>query len=186
MRALLLPSFVLLLAAAPATPPDAAEAVAAALVAGDAALARHDGPALMAAVGQLSRLRAHAEDAAGDDLVRRWQGQAQAWGAHLRPQPVWRGRLSGPGYRQLALAPGEQFQTRQVFAGGHGARVSLVALAGGRFRLTITGGDASRLCQREARGGQVACAWTPLFSEPHQITVENAEAAPSRFYLVTD
>jgi len=87
--------------------------------------------------------------------------------------------LTGPGYRQLTLAAGEQFQTRQVFAGGHGARVALAALAGGRFRLTVTDGDAARLCSREARGGQVACAWTPLCKRSRPASEVTARATRS-------
>lgn len=187
VRALSLPSLALLLmAATPAALPDQAAVVGGALAAGEAALASHDAGALMDASETLTRLHAHAEDAGADDLARRWAGQAVQWGARPRSLTVWRGRLTGPGYRQLALAPGGQFQTRQVFAAGHGARVALVALAGARFRLTVAGGDASHLCSREGRGGEVACAWTPLYSEPHRITVENVENQPSRFYLVTD
>ena len=171
-------------ASAASGPADPAAAVAGALVAGEAALARHDARALMAAAAALARFR--ARDLEGDDLTTRWAQQAVAWGARPVALPVWRGRMGGPGYRRFELAPGARFQTRQVFSAGQVARVSLAALGQGPFRLAVAGGDAARLCERSGSAGQVACTWTPAFSEPHEIVVENPQGRPARFYLVTD
>ena len=187
VRGLLFPSLIWACAVAgvaEAAPADPAATIAGALVAGEAALARHDSRALMAAAATLARTRAHAEGS--EDLATSWAHQATVWGAAPVALPVWRGRMSGPGYRRFDLAAGARFETRQVFSGGQLARVALAVQGQGRFRLTIAGGDAALLCQREGRAGQVACTWTPAFSEPHAITVENAQGSTGRYYLVTD
>lgn len=159
------------------------DAVALALVDGEAALAAHDPSALMAAALVLATHRAQPQE--GKDLARLWAHQAVLWGAKPQPVPVRRGRILGPGYRQLVLAPRAQFRTRQLFAAGQGARVELMALSEGAFSLTIVDPAAGEVCRRNGTMGELACAWVPPFSAPHDITVENSQSRPARFYLVT-
>lgn len=168
-------------------------AMADALLGGETALQHRDVRRLMDAAVMLARLHAHpikgtaVDLAAGGttDLAVRWAHQAVMWGASPRQLPIWRGRMLGPGYRAIALAPGGQFHTRQVFAGGQKARVEAVALTQGRFSLSVVDDTPRSVCARDGSEGGLACDWVPTFSAPHDIAVQSKQAKPGRFYLVT-
>lgn len=172
--------------APPAAAEDGPEAgsLAALLQAGEAALKAHDAKRLMAAAVSLTT--AGAQPAEGEpDLARAWAHQAVLWGARPARVTPPRGRLLGPGYRTITLGAGADFHTRQVFVGGQTARVELLSLSGGTFSLSVAEDQSAPLCRRTAEAGRITCTWVPLYSRPHEITVDNARAQPGRFYLVT-
>lgn len=197
VRALSFVSGFALLAAVPIGPGNQSRIseVAKALAAGDAAAIAHNPRRLMLAAAALAEHGAHPVAATsgndpsgaardGDKAVE-WGHLAVQWGAQPYRVLPWRGRMTGPGYRFLQLAPHARFQTRQVFMGGQSARVELVTLAQGLARLSVVVAGPSPRCFREARRGILVCAWRPVYSEPHEITVENDGATAARYYLVT-
>jgi hypothetical protein len=160
-----------------------------ALAAGEAALARHDGTALLAAANSLDASGAHPadNDAQGVDLAQTWRKRAMAWGARPKlAREVWRGRALGPGYRVISLPARGEFHTRQIFVAGQKARVEMVAPSASSFSLRVLDDAHAPVCQRDAIATQLACAWVPIFSLPHEITIASRGATPARLYLLTD
>ncbi len=186
--ALLWASGILALALGPALATPAAagvDEIAAALAAGEAAVARHDGDALMAAADALALTRARPVEGEAD-LVPAWRTLALQWGAKPTQPAVWRGRALGAGYRTITLPAHGTFHTRQVFVGGKKARVEMVATAASALSLVVQDDTSAPVCQREGVAAQFTCAWVPVFSLAHDITIASKAATPARLYLITD
>ncbi len=170
-------------------PAPQSDPVIAALQSGEAAITRHDARSLMAAAIKLADIEAHPADADGVNLALIWAKQARAWGAKANPSPQWRGRMLGPGYRQITLAGGTQYRTRQIFTAGQKARVQAIGMPSGAFSLVIaedgTDSATTPLCQRHGANGTLSCEWIPTYSGPNDIALSNKQAKSAKFYLLT-
>jgi hypothetical protein len=176
------PLVLLLLVTLSAATPSAQ--VGEAVSAGFAAEARNDAPALMRAATRLQALGAHPVDGQAD-LAADWKARALALGAKPSDDPVWRGRLLGPAYRQGTLAPNGRFETRQSFIAGQKADVSVEA-GNVALELSVSDEDGKAVCQVTNATRSLGCRWVPPFTGPNTIAITNTQAVTARYVLVTN
>jgi hypothetical protein len=170
---------ILVAAAAPVDAPtdDPVDRVAAALAAGEAAIASGRTRALRDALG---RIEASGARPLETDVAQRWR-------THLgrRAPPPSRGRGLGPGYRMGTLASGEVLSLEQIFLGGEQASIAAQTLGSGVLRLEITANDGRAACAPPA-AFRSRCHWVPVFTQRFAIRLTNATGAPMPYYLAVN
>ncbi|MEZ5710201.1 MAG: hypothetical protein R3E02_12525 [Blastomonas sp.] len=140
---------------------------------------------LAGAARKLERLSARPLDEDGQDLVAGLRNEAMTRDPALKLAPL-RGRAIGPGYRQTGLAAGDSDRLEQIFLAGERAKLALSPMGNARLRLKVTDADGKTVCRLTISEKRAGCAWTPLFTTRHTITVENISANRAKFFLVVD
>ena len=156
----------------------AADRVAAALVAAEAADRAADRGELELAMLALDRLGAAPQTDADHARLDQWRGQL---GTALPPM---RGRALGPAYRSGSLRPGGKTSIEQTFLGGKRANIVVRVSAGAQLQLRVSDVASRQVCDKDSR--VIQCRWMPLYTQRHRIELANLGDETSTYYIVFD
>ena len=119
-----------------------------------------------------SLLASAARPLDGNDVGKNWAGISTT---------RYRDRALGPGYRTVAVAPGQTAHFEQTFLAGQRAQIAIVALDRARFTLAVKDDEGAMFCATPLSG---RCSWMPLWTTRYGIDVGNPGRETGRYYVV--
>lgn len=128
---------------------------------------------------------ARTAEPAGPDLAQAWWNAAVERGAPVT-LPPYRGRPLGPAYRRARIAPGATASLEQLFLAGQRAEIALMPTRPSALVLEVSETNGRTICRRRAEDPPAQCAWLPVFTTRHAITIKNEGRAAADYFLVVN
>jgi hypothetical protein len=155
----------------------------------DGARAEAAGPAGARDLADISRLLhatgAHPAEESAPSLDRVWSAVARRHG-ETATLPPDRGRPLGPAYRRARIGPGGTASLQQLFLAGQRAEIALMPNGPAALVLEVNDAEGRRICTRRAEEPPANCAWLPVYTTRHSITIKNEGRAPADYFLVVN
>ena len=166
--------------------------------AGNKAKKDMDAEALTNAAQFLTRLGAQPFNTDMQDLAQDWINTANELQGDKK-NPVYRGRVRGPAYREKTLAPGAKEVLQEIYYASERAEITLKILGDGNQLPTAnlalqvaeqTDTSQEDVCtlntQKNKTQTASSCQWLPLWTAKYNITIVNHGDSPVSYLLVTN